>query len=60
MLRPPPSAHVLWALGDDATRSVLQDCRTIARDKTLAWVEEAVAGCGGGAAVATRPLSWTA
>ncbi|MDX2915998.1 MobF family relaxase [Streptomyces griseiscabiei] len=41
--RPPPTAHIAWALGDDDTRVVLELCDDIARDKTLAWVEESVA-----------------
>lgn len=49
--RPPPTAHVAWALGDDETRLVLELCQDIARDKTLAWFEDAVAeirwGSGG-------------
>ncbi|MGV9419992.1 MobF family relaxase [Streptomyces sp. NPDC003674] len=49
--RPSPTAHVAWALGDDETRLVLELCQDIARDKTLAWCEDAVAeirwGSGG-------------
>ncbi|MGW4438009.1 MobF family relaxase [Streptomyces sp. NPDC004596] len=49
--RPPPTAHVAWALGDDETRLVLELCQDVARDKTLAWFEDAVAeirwGSGG-------------
>ncbi|MFE6946047.1 MobF family relaxase [Streptomyces chartreusis] len=49
--RPPPTAHVAWALGDDETRRVLELCQDIARDRTLAWFEDAVAeirwGSGG-------------
>lgn len=41
--RPPPAAHIAWALGDDETRQALELCQDIARDKTLAWLEEAVA-----------------
>ncbi|MFM9681648.1 MobF family relaxase [Streptomyces brasiliscabiei] len=49
--RPPPTAHVAWALADYETRLVLELCQDIARDKTLAWLEDAVAeirwGSGG-------------
>ncbi|MEU9471304.1 MobF family relaxase [Streptomyces avermitilis] len=49
--RPPPTAHIAWALGDDETRLVLELCQDISRDKTLAWLEDAVAeirwGSGG-------------
>lgn len=49
--RPPPTAHVAFALGDDETRRVLELCQDIARDRTLAWFEDAVAeirwGSGG-------------
>ncbi|MFB9540055.1 MULTISPECIES: MobF family relaxase [Streptomyces] len=49
--RPPPTAHIAWALGDYETRLVLELCQDIARDKTLAWLEDAVAeirwGSGG-------------
>ncbi len=49
--RPPPTAHIAWALGDDKARLVLELCQDIARDKTLAWFEDAVAeirwGSGG-------------
>ncbi|WP_333743618.1 MobF family relaxase [Streptomyces ardesiacus] len=41
--RPPPTAHVAWALMDDEHRRVLELCDGIARDKTLAWLEESVA-----------------
>lgn len=41
--RPPSTAHIAWALGDDETRLVLELCQDIARDKTLAWLEDAVA-----------------
>ncbi|WP_105973698.1 MobF family relaxase [Streptomyces geranii] len=49
--RAPSTAQIAWALMDDATRRVLELCEDIARDKTLAWVEKAVAeirwGSGG-------------
>ncbi|MFJ5212849.1 MobF family relaxase [Streptomyces nigra] len=49
--RPPPTAHIAFALGDDETRLVLELCQDIARDKTLAWFEDSVAeirwGSGG-------------
>ncbi|MFI2913915.1 MobF family relaxase [Streptomyces sp. PDY-4] len=49
--RPPPTAHIAFALGDDETRLVLKLCQDIARDKTLAWFEDSVAeirwGSGG-------------
>lgn len=41
--RPPPTAHIVWALGDYETRLVLELCQDIARDKTLAWLEDSVA-----------------
>ncbi|NJP53554.1 relaxase domain-containing protein [Streptomyces sp. SBST2-5] len=41
--RPPPTAHLAWALMDDRHRLVLELCDDIARDKTLAWLEESVA-----------------
>ncbi|MEU6602893.1 MobF family relaxase [Streptomyces flaveolus] len=43
VFRPPPTAHVAWALADYETRRVLELCQDIARDKTLAWMEDAVA-----------------
>ncbi|WP_234428196.1 MobF family relaxase [Streptomyces badius] len=49
--RPPPTAHIAWALMDDETRRVLELCQDISVDKTLAWVGESVAqirsGSGG-------------
>ncbi|WP_234342207.1 MobF family relaxase [Streptomyces leeuwenhoekii] len=51
VFRAPSTAHIAWALGDDETRVVLELCQDIARDKTLAWLEESVAhirwGSGG-------------
>ncbi|MER6113872.1 MobF family relaxase [Streptomyces hirsutus] len=41
--RPPSTAHLAWALMDDEHRRVLELCQDIARDKTLAWVGDAVA-----------------
>ncbi|MGK5696965.1 MobF family relaxase [Streptomyces sp. URMC 128] len=41
--RPPPTAHIAWALMDDKHRRVLELCQDISRDKTLAWLEDAVA-----------------
>ncbi|MDX3130902.1 MobF family relaxase [Streptomyces europaeiscabiei] len=43
VFRPPPTAHIAWALMDDEHRRVLELCQDIARDKTLAWLEDAVA-----------------
>ncbi|MGW0497485.1 MobF family relaxase [Streptomyces sp. NPDC003007] len=43
VFRPPPTAHIAWALGDYEIRRVLELCQDIARDKTLAWLEDAVA-----------------
>ncbi|WP_167367932.1 hypothetical protein [Streptomyces agglomeratus] len=43
VFRPPPTAHIAWALGDYETRLVLELCQDIARDKTLAWLGDAVA-----------------
>ncbi|MFF5257025.1 MobF family relaxase [Streptomyces leeuwenhoekii] len=51
VFRAPSTAHIAWALGGDETRLVLELCQDIARDKTLAWLEESVAqirwGSGG-------------
>ncbi|MET8516898.1 MobF family relaxase [Streptomyces sp. NPDC005077] len=51
VFRAPSTAQSAWALVDDATRRVLELCLTIARDKTLARLEESVAqirwGSGG-------------
>ncbi|MFJ4858667.1 MobF family relaxase [Streptomyces sp. NPDC088730] len=41
--RPPPTAHIAWAFGDDEIRRVLELCQDISVDKTLAWVGESVA-----------------
>ncbi|GAA2509572.1 hypothetical protein GCM10010406_52530 [Streptomyces thermolineatus] len=41
--RPPPTAHLAWALMDDRHRRVLELCDDIARDKTLTWLGDAVA-----------------
>ncbi|MFD9535387.1 MobF family relaxase [Streptomyces sp. NPDC060010] len=43
VFRAPSTVHIAWALMDDETRRVLELCQDIARDKTLAWLEEAVA-----------------
>ncbi|MFE9797110.1 MobF family relaxase [Streptomyces goshikiensis] len=43
VFRAPPTVHIAWALMDDETRRVLELCQDIARDKTLAWLEDAVA-----------------
>ncbi|WP_333745985.1 MobF family relaxase [Streptomyces sp. IBSBF 2950] len=49
--RAPSTVHITWALLDDVIRSVLELCQDIARDKTLKWLEDAVAeirwGSGG-------------
>ncbi|MET7636199.1 MobF family relaxase [Streptomyces sp. NPDC001773] len=51
VFRAPSTAQSAWALVDDATRRVLELCQDIARDKTLARLEESVAqirwGSGG-------------
>ncbi|MFJ2709047.1 MobF family relaxase [Streptomyces sp. NPDC087428] len=51
VFRPPPTAHIAWALMDDETRRVLELCQDISVDKTLAWLGESVAqirsGSGG-------------
>ncbi|WP_411575256.1 MobF family relaxase [Streptomyces fradiae] len=51
VFRAPSTAHIAWALGGDETRLVLESCQDVARDKTLAWLEESVAqirwGSGG-------------
>ncbi|WP_331756408.1 MobF family relaxase [Streptomyces sp. NBC_01568] len=43
VFRAPSTAHIAWALMDHETRLVLELCQDIARDKTLAWLEDAVA-----------------
>ncbi|MEU3620043.1 MobF family relaxase [Streptomyces sp. NPDC006872] len=43
VFRPPPTAHIAWALMGHEIRLVLELCQDIARDKTLAWLEDAVA-----------------
>ncbi|MGW0929046.1 MobF family relaxase [Streptomyces sp. NPDC002644] len=43
VFRAPSTAHVAWVLADDETRLVLELCQDVARDKTLAWLEESVA-----------------
>jgi len=49
--RAPATTQIAWALGDEETRRVLELCQDIARDKSLAWLEESVAqirwGSGG-------------
>ncbi|MGW3638576.1 MobF family relaxase [Streptomyces sp. NPDC005143] len=51
VFRAPPTAQSAWALVDDDTRRVLELCQDIARDKTLARMEDSVAqirwGSGG-------------
>ncbi|MFI6278102.1 MobF family relaxase [Streptomyces sp. NPDC050988] len=41
--RASPSVHLLWALGDEQTRAIVEDAQTFARDRTIAWIEDAVA-----------------
>ncbi|MFJ5026379.1 MobF family relaxase [Streptomyces goshikiensis] len=43
VFRAPPTVHIAGALMDDETRRVLELCQDIARDKTLEWLEDAVA-----------------
>lgn len=49
--RPPPTAHIAWALTDDRRRLVLESCQDTAVGKTLKWLGESVAqirwGSGG-------------
>jgi hypothetical protein len=51
VFRGPPSFHALCALVDDATLAVLEECQTVARDRTIGWLEDDVAevrwGSGG-------------
>lgn len=51
VFRPPPTAHIAWALGGDEERRVLELCQDISVDKTLKWLGESVAqirsGSGG-------------
>jgi hypothetical protein len=44
VFRGPPSFHAWWALADEEIRAVSEDCQTAARDRTLRWLEDAVAG----------------
>ncbi|MFD4577648.1 MobF family relaxase [Streptomyces sp. NPDC058417] len=41
--RPPPTAHIAWALMDDEHRVVLESCQDTAVGKTLKWLGESVA-----------------
>ncbi|WP_184502894.1 MobF family relaxase [Streptomyces botrytidirepellens] len=41
--RAAPTVHLLWALGDEQTRATIEDAQTIARNRTIAWIEDAVA-----------------
>ncbi len=41
--RPPPTAHIAWALMDDKRRLVLESCQDTAVGKTLKWLGESVA-----------------
>ncbi|MFE0229917.1 MobF family relaxase [[Kitasatospora] papulosa] len=41
--RPPPTAHIAWALMDDEHRLVLESCQDTAVGKTLKWLGESVA-----------------
>ncbi|MGW9241315.1 MobF family relaxase [[Kitasatospora] papulosa] len=51
VFRPPPTAHIVWALTDDWRRLVLESCQDTAVGKTLKWLGESVAqirwGSGG-------------
>ncbi|MFE4692071.1 MobF family relaxase [Streptomyces sp. NPDC056749] len=51
VFRPPPTAHIAWALMGDEERRVLELCQDIAVYKTLEWLGESVAqirsGSGG-------------
>ncbi|MGC4986664.1 MobF family relaxase [Streptomyces sp. DT193] len=51
VFRAPSTAQIAWALMDDEHRLVLELCQDIARDKSLAWLEDSVAeirwGSGG-------------
>ncbi|WP_327379028.1 relaxase domain-containing protein (plasmid) [Streptomyces sp. NBC_01216] len=51
VFRPPPTAHIAWALMGDEERRVLELCQDISVDKTLGWLGESVAqirsGSGG-------------
>ncbi|MDQ0780079.1 hypothetical protein QF026_008545 [Streptomyces aurantiacus] len=51
VFRAPSAAQISWALMDDEHRRVLEVCQDIARDKSLAWLEDSVAeirwGSGG-------------
>ncbi|MFC5156381.1 MobF family relaxase [Streptomyces amakusaensis] len=41
--RPPPTAHIAWALMDDGIRRVLEECQDISVARTLKWLGESVA-----------------
>ncbi|WP_433549265.1 MobF family relaxase [Streptomyces sp. CA-294286] len=43
VFRPPPTAHIAWALMDDEHRRVLELCQDVSVDMTLEWVAESVA-----------------
>ncbi|WP_461009675.1 MobF family relaxase [Streptomyces capparidis] len=48
VFRPPSTLQVLWALGDEATREVREECHTRARGAALAWLgDEAAEVCWG-------------
>ncbi|MCX4970775.1 relaxase domain-containing protein [Streptomyces sp. NBC_00654] len=51
VFRPPPTAHIAWALMDDKCRLVLESCQDTAVDKMLKWLGDSVAqirwGSGG-------------
>lgn len=59
VFRPPPTAHLAWALGDDKTRLVLELCQDNARDKTLAWLGMRSRKSAGKAAASAAPGSRT-
>jgi hypothetical protein len=43
VFRPPPTVTLLWALGDEETRAVIEDCQGWAIGETVTWFEDAVA-----------------
>ncbi|MFB7312592.1 relaxase domain-containing protein [Streptomyces sp. NPDC056192] len=40
VVRPPPTVHVLWALADEGTRLLIEDCQDGARDGALGWMTD--------------------
>ncbi|WP_326607920.1 hypothetical protein [Streptomyces sp. NBC_01800] len=43
VFRPPPTVHVLWALADEGTQLLIEDCQNSARDGALGWMTDILA-----------------